>query len=215
MRLVFIGPPGAGKGSLAAKLGSLNLEHVSSGDFFRAEVTKGTSVGATFSEALRLGNFIPDQPTLAVMRKWFFARKDSRGFLLDGFPRNRLQASVLGDWLEARRETLAACILLELSPEDSLRRISERRVCPSDGLVYHLSHHPPTTSGVCDQCGTRLVQRSDDIEKTVRNRLGLFAEHTLPLVDFYRSQGLLLTFDASVGSSELQSAVMGKLASLR
>lgn len=215
LRLVFIGPPGAGKGSLAEKLCSGGLEHVSSGDFFRGEVAKGSAVGKSFSESLRLGDFIADQPTLSVMRKWFFGRKGSRGFLLDGFPRNQLQALALGDWLESRRESLDACLFLELPPQDSIRRISGRRVCPNDGAVYHLSHRPPETPGRCDHCGGPLVQRSDDTEATVHNRLRLFAEQTLPLADFYRNQGLLFRFDASLGEAHLRAEVVTRLSALR
>jgi adenylate kinase len=121
----------------------------------------------------------------------------------------------LGDWLESRRESLDACLFLELPPEDSIRRISGRRVCPNDGAVYHLSHRPPEKAGRCDHCGARLVQRSDDTEGTVQNRLRLFAEQTLPLAEFYGNQGLLLRFDASGGACDLQSEVLTRLAMLR
>src|SRR5690625_1203205 len=104
------------------------------------------------------------------MRKWYFARKKSRGFLLDGFPRNLLQARTFDEWLEYRRETLDACVYLELSEADSLLRISQRRVCPKDGAVFHLTFSPPQQAGVCDHCGGALVQRSDDTEETVKRR---------------------------------------------
>lgn len=206
--LIFLGPPGAGKGSLATKLCSLNLEHVSSGDFFRAEAAQKTPLGSAFAKALEKGEFVSDEATIAVMRKWFFGRKPSRGFLLDGFPRNLLQANVFNEWLDARRERLAACIYLNLSREEAIRRITRRRVCPEDGSVYHLTYHPPQVDCVCDRCGARLIQRSDDTEETVDYRWGLFEQHTLPLVDFYRSQGLLHSFDASQEIDELQGEVL-------
>lgn len=206
--LIFIGPPGAGKGSLADKLCSLNLEHVSSGDFFRAEVARNTPLGAAFEKALQKGEFVPDEATLAVMRKWYFGRKGNAGFLLDGFPRNLLQAKVFAEWMAARRESLAGCIYLKLSFQEAVRRITERRICPADGSVYHLSFYPPKTEGRCDRCGGPLVQRSDDTEETVLHRWNLFERHTLPLVSFYREQGILMPFDASAPLEEIQNQVL-------
>jgi adenylate kinase len=212
--LIFLGPPGAGKGSLAAKLCSLNLEHVSSGEFFRAEVARKTPLGAAFATALQKGEFVPDEPTLSVMRKWLFGRKNSRGFLLDGFPRNLLQAQVLSEWLEVRRESLAACLYLDLPREEAIRRITERRICPEDGTVYHLTNHPPQVPGICDHCGTPLVQRSDDTEETVNRRFRLFEKNTLPVVDYYRNQGLLLSFDASRPIETVQEEILAGISSL-
>lgn len=211
LNLLLIGPPGAGKGSLAGKLCSLNLEHISSGEFFRAEAARGTRLGGAYAGALAKGEFISDELTLALMRKWFFARKSPRGFLLDGFPRNLLQAEVFDEWLETRRETLTACIYLELTLEDALQRISQRRVCPECKTVYHLSFHRPAASGRCDHCGGELVQRSDDTEETVVRRWRLFEENTLPLVSYYREQGLLCSFDAARPMDAVHSDVIGSL----
>lgn len=209
--LIFIGPPGAGKGSLASQLCSLNIEHVSSGDFFRAEVGRGTALGARFAKALERGELIPDEPTLGVMRKWYFSRKGSRGFLLDGFPRNLLQARAFDEWMDTRRETLTACVYLELSCEEVIRRISGRRVCPNDGMVYHVTSQPPATQGVCDRCGTHLVQRPDDTEETVLHRWRLYEEHTLPVVSYYGEQGLVLTFDVARPLEDLQADLLSSL----
>lgn len=212
--LIFIGPPGAGKGSLAARLCSLNVEHVSSGDFFRAEVARGTPLGSAFASALKKGEFVSDELTLAVMKKWFFARKTSSGFLLDGFPRNLLQAQVFSEWLEARRETLAACFYLDLQREDAILRISQRRVCPKDGMVYHLTFHPPQLKDRCDGCGGPLVQRTDDTEETVAHRWALFEKNTLPLVGYYRNQGLLRVVDASKAIDDVHAGVLSLLTRL-
>lgn len=209
--LIFIGPPGAGKGSLADKLCSLNLDHVSSGNFFRAEVARGTPLGAAFADALKKGEFVSDDLTLAVMRKWYFGRKTSRNFLLDGFPRNILQAQALDEWMEARRESLAACLFLDLPLEEAVARISRRRVCPDDGMVYHLTFHPPQVEGRCDRCGSLLVQRSDDTEETVIRRWRLFEENTLPLVAYYRNQGLLHSVDASKPLEDVYADVLAVL----
>lgn len=212
--LIFLGPPGAGKGSVAAKLCSLNLEHVSSGEFFRAEAARGTALGAAFAKALEKGEFVPDELTLAVMKKWFFGRKGARGFLLDGFPRNLLQARVLSEWLDARREKISACLYLDLPREEAVRRITERRVCPEDGTVYHLTNHPPRVAGICDHCGSPLVQRSDDTEETVTHRWRLFEENTFPVVDYYRSHGLLLSFDAARPLEKVYQDIMASVKSL-
>jgi adenylate kinase len=190
------------------------MEHISSGDFFRAEVVRGTSLGAAFESRLKRGEFIPDDLTLAVMKKWFFARKRAQGFLLDGFPRNLLQAKVFDDWLDARREVLSACIYLDLPLEEALMRITQRRVCPADGAVYHNTFYPPRESGRCDRCGGPLIQRSDDTEETIRHRWDLFERHTLPLVSYYKDQGLLLSFDASVSLEQLQREVFAAVQSL-
>lgn len=212
--LIFIGPPGAGKGSLAAKLCSLNLEHVSSGEFFRAEVARGTALGARFAASLSRGEFIPDALTLDVMRKWYFSRKGRRGFLLDGFPRNLLQAQAFAEWMEAKRERLDACLYLRVDREESVRRISGRRVCPVDGSVYHLTGHPPKEPGLCDLCGRPLVQRTDDKEETVMHRWDLFEAATLPVVEFYGEQGLLTPFDATQSAEALEAEVLATVGRL-
>lgn len=165
-------------------------------------------MGVAFEKSLKAGEFVPDEPTLSVMRKWFFSRKADKGFLLDGFPRNLLQARVLGEWLEARREVLAGCLYLELELDEAIGRITRRRVCPVDHTVYHLTFYPPREEGKCDRCGGPIVQRSDDTEETVRHRWRLFEENTLPLVSFYRAQGLLLSFDASASIAQLEREVM-------
>ncbi len=147
------------------------------------------------------------------MRKWYFARKQNRGFLLDGFPRNLLQAEALDEWLETRRDTLGACLYLKIGRDEAIVRISQRRVCPKDGSVYHLAFHPPKVAGICDLCGGPLIQRSDDTEETVVRRWRLFEEHTYPLVSYYRSRGLLLQFDASRPADEVSGDVVKTLSS--
>lgn len=209
--LVLLGPPGAGKGSLAENLVSLNVEHVSSGQFFRREVASGSELGKTFERALEKGTFVSDEMTLAVMQKWFFSRKRNRGFLLDGFPRNLLQGKVFDEWLVQRRERLDAVLFLKLEIEDSVLRISQRRVCPVDGSVYHLTFNRPRVEGKCDQCGATLVQRSDDTEETVARRWKIFEENTLPLVAKYRTEGLLLEIDASQSIEKVYQETLTKL----
>lgn len=206
--LLFIGPPGAGKGTLADKLGSLNVEHISSGHFFREEVARKTPLGTVIESSMAEGAFVSDETTLAVMKKWYFSRKSRKGFLLDGFPRNLLQAKVLAEWMATRRETLAGCIYLELSLDEAIARITQRRVCLRDGLTYHLRNLPPKVPGICDRCGEPLVQRADDTEETVRHRWELFEKNTLPLVDYYREQGLIHSFDASASVEELETQVL-------
>lgn len=207
LHLLLVGPPGAGKGSLARAFGSLNIEHVSSGAIFRREVEKGSPLGRAFEKSLKEGRFVPDEETLGLMRKWFFARKGQRGFILDGFPRNLLQAQVFDEWMETVRRPLTACVYLDISLEEAIRRISERRSCPVDGAVYHLTFHPPQKAGVCDRCGGAIIQRPDDTRETVVRRWEIFERITVPMLDHYRERGLLYRIDAARPLDEVRAAL--------
>lgn len=202
-----MGSPGAGKGTLAARLSSLNIEHLSSGHLFRREIEKRTPVGRAIEESMEHGELVPDELTLDLVRKWFRGRPPSRGFILDGFPRTLVQARCFDEWMEARNEVLTACVVLELPEEATVKRLSDRRICPKDGTAYHLLFNPPANGGVCDACGTELVQREDDKEAVVRRRYRLYRERTRPLLDHYRNQGLLREFSAEIRPDEVARQV--------
>lgn len=207
VKFILMGSPGAGKGTLAANLRTLNAEHVSSGDLFRREMKRNTPVGIAIRKTMKRGELVPDHLTLGLMRKWFWGRKSARGFILDGFPRTRIQAVCFDEWMETRGEVLTACVLLELSESETVKRLSQRRICPKDGTVYHLAHNPPRCEGRCDSCGSTLVQREDDIEEVIRRRYAIYERLTRPLADHYANLGLLSVFSAEIPQEELTARI--------
>ncbi|MEX2382525.1 MAG: nucleoside monophosphate kinase, partial [Opitutales bacterium] len=193
------------------RLRSLNIEHISSGDLFREKIRQKSPLGKRVENAINTGEFVPDEMTLTIVRKWFFSRKPNMGFILDGFPRNLLQAVCFDEWLEARGEVLTACILLDIPEDVAVERISKRRICPVDGSLYHLRSKPPQREGQCDLCGASLEQRVDDTEETVRKRYELYNDVSAPVATHYRSQGLLLTIDANRILDDVLRTVMRDL----
>lgn len=213
-KLLLVGPPGAGKGTLSKNLCSLQLNHVSSGELFRQQVRGQTTLGRRLEKSLADGYLVPDELTLELMRKWYFGRRIKDGFILDGFPRTLPQAMAFDDWLEARGEKLDAVIALDLSEDEAVRRISRRRVCPQDGEVYHLDFKPPQKEGICDLCGTSLVERSDDQPDVVRGRLQIYHRHTAPVIQHYREQGLLLEVVSSGDATQVTDEILTRLSEI-
>ena len=212
-KILLVGPPGAGKGTLSKNLCSLQLDHVSSGELFRQQVRSATPLGRRLKQSLSEGYLVPDGLTLELMRKWYFGRKTRSGFILDGFPRTLPQALAFDEWLEARGEKLDAVIALHLEEDEAVRRISRRRVCPRDGEVYHLDFRPPAKPGLCDLCGTTLVERSDDQGSVVRDRFRIYHRHTAPIIDHYRAFGLLVEINANRPASVVAEAILEQLES--
>ena len=196
-RIILLGPPGSGKGTIAARLQSeLNLSHISSGHLFRQEVEKGSDVGRRAKMFLDNGELVPDDTVLELMERRLEGGALQGGFMLDGFPRNLAQAKVLAGWLAERQQPIEAVVLFD-APEDAIvERISGRRSCAQCGQVYQIHTMPPKVAGVCDGCGSALVQREDDAEETVRKRFGIYQRLTEPLVEYYRQQGKLTVVDA-------------------
>jgi adenylate kinase len=198
MRIVLVGPPGAGKGTQAAFLAkNLSIPHISTGDLFRANISKGTPLGKQAKAYMDAGNLVPDEVTIA-MAKDRMQQPDARhGFLLDGFPRNVPQAEALDEMLKAESMKLDAVLDLEVPEDEVVKRIAGRRVCRNDSNhVFHLTYSPPKEEGVCDVCGGELYQRGDDSEDTVRKRLEVYHTQTEPVIDYYRAQGLVVTISA-------------------
>jgi adenylate kinase len=191
-RIVFLGPPGAGKGTQAAALArELGIPHLSTGDLLRAAVADRTPLGLAADDHMRAGRLVPDDLVLTILGERL-ARPDARtGFLLDGFPRNLPQAEALG-----RVTPLDAVVSFEVDSQEIVRRLSDRRVCPQCQSVYNLSSRPPQAAGRCDKDGATLIQRSDDRPEAVSTRLKVYAEQTAPLLQFYRERGLLRPVDA-------------------
>ncbi|MFF0446335.1 adenylate kinase [Streptomyces sp. NPDC004609] len=198
MRIVLVGPPGAGKGTQAAYLAeNLSIPHISTGDLFRANISKGTDLGRKAKSYMDAGELVPDEVTIA-MAKDRMERPDAvNGFLLDGFPRNVSQAEALDATLKAEGMTLDAVLDLEVPEDEVVKRIAGRRICRNDSShVFHMTYAPPKTEGVCDTCGGDLYQRDDDSEATVRKRLEVYHTQTEPIIDYYRGQGLVVTISA-------------------
>ncbi|GGY74611.1 adenylate kinase [Streptomyces nitrosporeus] len=213
MRIVLVGPPGAGKGTQAAYLArNLSIPHISTGDLFRANISQGTDLGKRARSFMDAGQLVPDEVTIA-MAKDRMAQPDAvNGFLLDGFPRNVGQAEALDAMLDDEGVKLDAVLDLEVPEDEVVKRIAGRRICRNDSAhVFHVAYNPPKTEGVCDACGGELYQRDDDSEETVRTRLEVYHTQTEPIIDYYRAQGLVVTIPALGKVTEVTDRAMEAL----
>jgi adenylate kinase len=192
MRVAFLGPPGAGKGTQARELArEWGVPHVATGDMLREAVATGTPLGREAKRYMDQGALVPDDVIIGLVRERLRAPDAGRGFLLDGFPRTIPQAEALERVLKDMGTGLDAVVYFDVSEGELLRRLTGRRLCRACGTSFHLVSSPPRRAGTCDACGGELYQREDDAEATVRNRLAVYARQTAPLLDHYRSRGLL------------------------
>ncbi len=214
MRLVFMGPPGAGKGTQAkAVAAQYKVPHVSSGDIFRGEIAAKTPLGLKLKSYLDCGALVPDEITVKAVTGRLAAADCARGWLLDGFPRTDGQAKALDAGLAAGGAKLSAVVNLEVDPEVIVERMSGRRVCPKCGHSYHVQYIKPRVDGACDACGAALVIRDDDKAETVRQRLATYLKATAPLVAYYDRQGLLIRVDGSGSPEEVRARLFEQLKS--
>lgn len=217
MRLVLLGPPGAGKGTQAKALSQeWNLVHISTGDLFRYHLAHQTELGQAAKDYMESGRLVPDDITEAMLKDRIEQEdvRRSEGFVLDGFPRTVPQGQALDTLLTARGERLNRSILIHVPTEVLLERLVGRRTCNDCKASYHVDYHPPKVAGICDLCGGALIQRDDDQLETVRIRLQVYHEETEPLVAFYRASGLLATVNgdqdpASVTLATIEAAKGG------
>ncbi|MEN3535596.1 adenylate kinase [Microbispora sp. ZYX-F-249] len=212
MRVVLVGPPGAGKGTQAQFIAShLSIPKISTGDIFRANVSGGTELGKLAKEYMDRGDLVPDEVTVAMVRDRLSEDDAQEGFLLDGFPRNVPQAEVLKKMLAEFGTGLDVVLNLVVEDDEVVRRLAGRRTCRSCGKVWHVLFDPPAVEGVCDACGGELFQRDDDREETIRRRLEVYQEQTSPLISFYADEGILQGVDATGPVEEITQRAMSAL----
>jgi adenylate kinase len=198
VRIVLVGPPGAGKGTQAHFIAAhLSIPAISTGDIFRRNVSQGTALGQEAKKYMDAGDLVPDEVTIAMVRDRITQPDAQGGFLLDGFPRTIPQAEVLDQMLGEVGAKLDTVLELEVPDDEVVRRLAGRRTCRNCGHVWHVAFDPPKATGTCDACGGELFQRDDDREETIRHRLEVYAEQTAPLVDYYGDRGLLVVIDAT------------------
>jgi adenylate kinase len=214
--LILLGPPGAGKGTQAERLqADFALAHISTGDMLRAEVARGSELGREAKKYMNAGELVPDEVILGMIGHRIAEQDAREGFLLDGFPRNTAQADALAARLAESERHLTGVLLIDVPDDEVVRRLGGRRVCSKGGHVYHVEFDPPKREGICDQDGSRLIQREDDREETIRKRLEVYARKTAPLIDYYEDAGLLRRFDGQRHPDEVHDHIRATVATLR
>lgn len=202
-RVVLLGPPGSGKGTVAPRLKErFGLEHLSTGQWFRKEVQTGSALGAQVREYITSGRLVPDSIVLGLLEHWLTPDLMRQGYLLDGFPRTCGQAEALDEFCDRNEFPVEIVLFMDLPPDLIVERITGRRTCPTCGAAYHVRNLPPLVPGKCDKCGSALIQREDDTAEVVNERLQFYQEVTEPVVEHYRASGKLVRLDAGLGSEQ-------------
>ena len=215
LNLILMGPPGAGKGTQAERLvDDFDLPYYATGDILREAIDQGTELGKEAKPIVEAGDLVPDELMIGVIMERIDTPDAEDGFVLDGFPRTVGQAEALDEALNRRGRSLTAALLIDAPAEEVIRRLSGRRICAKNQHVYHMEFDPPKDEGVCDQDGSRLIQRDDDKPETIKKRLAVYREQTEPLIDWYDERGLLRRFDGSRKPEEVHSHIRATLATL-
>ena len=198
MGIILLGPPGAGKGTQAKKLTqAFAIPQVSTGDMLRAAVKNGTALGAKAKAFMDAGGLVPDEVVIGIVKERLAEPDCGKGFILDGFPRTIPQAEALDRVTKELGKEIRFVLSLEVDQNDLMERLCGRRTCTGCGAMYHVKFNPPKAAGKCDKCGTDLIQRDDDKEETIKNRLGNYNKATAPLLDYYRNTGKIRSVMAS------------------
>jgi adenylate kinase len=216
LNLILFGPPGAGKGTQADRLRSdFQLPYIATGDMLRANVKEETELGKEAKRYMDAGELVPDDVIVKMAAERLGQEDAQDGFILDGFPRTIAQAEALAKQLSELGRRITAALLVDVPDEEVVRRLSGRRVCVKAGHNYHLEFDPPKHEGVCDQDGSRLIQRDDDKPDVIKNRLRVYHEQTSPLVDYYDQQGLMRRIDGTRPPAEVHDHIRAVIATLR
>ncbi|WP_026525898.1 MULTISPECIES: adenylate kinase [unclassified Butyrivibrio] len=212
MKIIMLGAPGAGKGTQAKMIAEkYKVPHVSTGDIFRANIKNGTELGKKAKEYMDKGQLVPDELTVEILLDRVAQEDCKNGYVLDGFPRTIPQADVLDKELTKLGDKVDFAINVDVPDENIVRRMSGRRACLKCGATYHIEHIPPKQEGICDVCGSELVQRDDDKPETVQNRLSVYHEQTQPLIDYYNEKGILKSVDGTKDMQDVFSEITGIL----
>jgi adenylate kinase len=217
LNLILLGPPGAGKGTQAERLREdFGVPHISTGDILRAQVAEGTELGNEAKRYMEAGELVPDEVIVGMITDRIGEGDARDGFLLDGFPRNEKQADALAEALRGLDRRLTAVLLIDAPDDELVRRLAGRRVCVKNpNHIYHVEFDPPKHEDVCDQDGSRLIQRDDDREETIRRRLEVYHSQTEPLIDYYDRAGVLRRFDGRRNPDEVHAHIRATVATLR
>lgn len=214
MKIVLLGPPGAGKGTQAKSISNrYSIPHISTGDIFRKNISEETPLGIEAKQYIDNGQLVPDEVTINMVKDRLTWEDCKNGYLLDGFPRTVAQAEALQEFLESRDEKLDTALCIEVPSSFILERMTGRRVCLSCGASYHIKFNSPAVEGVCDVCGDNIIQRKDDVEETVKERLDVYERQTQPLIDFYKEKNLLSTVDGTKAINEVFEGICNILGS--
>ncbi len=214
MRIILMGPPGAGKGTQAEKMArELDIPHIATGDIFRKAVSEGTDLGKQAKSYMDAGQLVPDEVVIGIVEERLQKTDCQDGFILDGFPRTVAQAEALDQVLN--ENPLTAAVYIDVAKDELIERLSGRRICRKCGKSYHIKFNPPQVRGVCDDDGGELYQRDDDNEETARERLDVYLENTQPLVEYYQNRGILKKIDGSQKPGEVFQEIMNALSEKR
>ena len=212
MRMILLGPPGAGKGTQAKMLiERMGIPQISTGDILRAAVKEGTELGKVAKGHMDGGGLVPDEVVIGIIRERIAQSDCAGGYILDGFPRTIGQAEALDAMLSEMGSSIDAVVSLTADEEELVRRLTGRRTCRQCGFGYHIDSKPSKAEGVCDECGGELYQRDDDSEGPIRNRLSVYREQTTPLTDYYRGKGSLREVDGLGPINEVQERILKAL----